>query len=361
MAFVRVENLIKKFGNVFAVDHVSFTVDTTKIMTLLGPSGCGKTTTLRCVAGLEEPTAGEIFVDEQPFFSEKMSVIVPPEKRNIGMVFQSYAVWPHKTVFENVALGLRIKKFNRATIEKKTREVLNLVRLNGLESRYPTQLSGGQQQRVALARSLVQEPKILLFDEPLSNLDLILREQMRYEIRELQKKLGITTIYVTHDQTEAMVISDVVCVMDLGKIVQIGTPMEIYNNPKRRFVAEFIGSTNLLGCMLPQGGPGIIKAELKDGLPMLCHSQQGFQQGKAFVSIRPERIYLSRKSPEASDKLNIYEAKVEKIIFLGSIIEYRLRVGDNEFFAHTFTSDVYPEGETVFLKIDPEDCRLLED
>jgi iron(III) transport system ATP-binding protein len=183
---------------------------------------------------------------------------------------------------------------------------------------------------------------------------------MRYEIRELQKNLGITTIYVTHDQTEAMVISDVVCVMDSGKIVQVGTPMEIYNNPRRRFVAEFIGSTNLLCCRLAEGGSGILKAELKDGRPMFCRSQQGFQQGEAFASIRPEKIYLSHKRPEARDEVNIYEAKVEKIIFLGSIIEYRLRVGDIEFFAQTFTSDIYPEGETVFLKIEPEDCRLLD-
>ena len=343
-----------------AVDDVSFAVETKKIMTLLGPSGCGKTTTLRCVAGLEEPTSGEITVDDRAFYSDKKGILVPPEKRNIGMVFQSYAVWPHKTVFDNVALGLKIKKLKRANIEEKTKQVLSLVRLDGMASRYPTQLSGGQQQRVALARSLVQEPKILLFDEPLSNLDLILREQMRYEIRELQKKLGITTIYVTHDQTEAMVISDVVCVMDHGKIVQVGTPMEIYNKPACKFVAEFIGSANLLNCTIKEGGSGILRAELKDGSLVLCFTEKTMDSGDVSISIRPEAIKLSLSKPQTAEPVNLFEARVEKIIFLGSIIEYRLRVGETEFFSQTFASEVYSEGQRIFVEISPKDCVLLE-
>ena len=359
MEFVRVDNLIKMFGNVAAVDDVSFTVDASKIMTLLGPSGCGKTTTLRCVAGLEKPTSGEILVEGTPFFSSLNSIVIPPERRNIGMVFQSYAVWPHKTVFENVALGLKIKRMDKATIEKRTRQVLDLVRLEGMESRYPTQLSGGQQQRVALARSLVQDPKILLFDEPLSNLDLILREQMRYEIRELQKRLGITTIYVTHDQTEAMVISDVVCVMDKGKIVQVGTPMEIYNKPACKFVAEFIGSTNLFDCLIKEDGNGVLLSELSDGRTIYAYTENPIQNGQAFISIRPEKIRLLQQKPQTTEALNVFEAKVEKIIFLGSTIEYRLRVGETEYFTHTFTSEIYPEGETVYMEIQPKDCILL--
>lgn len=362
MAFVMVEKLTKKFGEVTAVNDISFAVEAGKIMTLLGPSGCGKTTTLRCVAGLEEPDRGEILVDGKIFSSSEKGLFVPPENRNIGMVFQSYAVWPHKTIFENVALGLKIKRLDRATVGKKTLQALEMVRLNGLEKRYPTQVSGGQQQRVALARSLAQEPKLLLFDEPLSNLDLVLRQQMRFEIRELQRKMGITSIYVTHDQTEAMVISDVVCVMNNGRIVQVGAPMEIYNKPNCRFVAEFIGSTNLLKCTIIRGGRGIVQAELGDGRPMLCHSSADrAKSDEAFVSIRPESIKLCRSRPKTSDNVNIFEARIEQLVFLGNLVEYKVHVSENEFLVQSFSSEVYPEGEKVFMEIPAKDCMVLEE
>src|SRR5437773_8359090 len=235
-------------GGVRAVEDVSFTVEEGQFYTLLGPSGCGKTTTLRCVAGLERTDEGRIVVDGRIVSSHSPNVFVPPHKRDIGMVFQSYAIWPHMTVFENVAFPLRVSKqrVSRSEISRRVEEALSLVELGGYGGRMATQLSGGQQQRLALARALVREPKLLLLDEPLSNLDAKLRERMRFELRELQRRLRITTLYVTHDQIEALSMSNVIAVMNAGVIVQEGAPREIYLQPKSKFVANFIGSTNQL-------------------------------------------------------------------------------------------------------------------
>ena len=241
MAYIEIQNLFKRFKNTVAVNRIQLGVEKGEMLTLLGPSGCGKTTTLRCIAGLEKPEEGDIVIDGKPMLSEGF---VQPSKRGIGMVFQNYAVWPHMKVFNNVAYGLKLQKKSKSEIREKTRDVLELVGLGGLEDRYPSQLSGGQQQRVALARALVRNPKVLLLDEPLSNLDAKLREELRFEIKSLVKRMGITSVYVTHDQAEAMVISDRIAVMDAGNVVQIGTARDIYQTPANKFVADFIGTMN---------------------------------------------------------------------------------------------------------------------
>ena len=240
MAILKVNSLSKNFGKVKAVTEVSFEATEGKVLSLLGPSGCGKTTTLRCIAGFENPDTGEISLDDRKITH------IPPEKRGIGMVFQNYALWPHMTVYANLAFGLQIKKIPKDEIPKKIKRVLSMVRLEGYENRYPRQMSGGQQQRIAMARALVFEPEIMLLDEPLSNLDAQLREEMRFEFTELQKKLGITAVYVTHDQAEALVISDKIVILNKGTIVQSGSPKEIYSNPKNKFVAGFIAVTSFL-------------------------------------------------------------------------------------------------------------------
>ena len=243
MAFIEIQKLFKRFKNVVAINHIQLEVKKGEMLTLLGPSGCGKTTTLRCIAGLEKPDEGDIVIDGKPMLSQGF---VQPSKRGIGMVFQNYAVWPHMKVYNNIVYGLKIQKMSRQQINEQAQKVLELVGLSGLEDRYPAQLSGGQQQRVALARALVGNPKVLLLDEPLSNLDAKLREELRFEIKSLVRRMGITSVYVTHDQAEAMVISDRIVVMESGNVVQIGTAQEIYAKPAHRFVADFIGTMNVM-------------------------------------------------------------------------------------------------------------------
>ena len=238
MPALRLERIVKRYGKVKAVDDLSLEVQEGELLTLLGPSGCGKTTVLRCVSGFVRPDDGQIYLGDRKITE------IPTEKRGIGLVFQNYALWPHMTVFDNLAFGLQIKRLTKDDIKQKVEGSLALVQLGGLEDRFPRQLSGGQQQRVALARALVLEPDILLLDEPLSNLDALLREQMRFEIAQIHKHAGITTIYVTHDQTEAMVISDRIAVMEKGRIMQLGNPLEIYSKPANKFVAGFMGTTN---------------------------------------------------------------------------------------------------------------------
>src|SRR5690349_5350313 len=245
-AFLAARSIVKRFGRVTAVDGVSFEVKQGAVLTLLGPSGCGKTTTLRVVAGFERPDEGEVDIEGRTVVAPARGAFVPPEKRGLGMVFQSYAIWPHMTVFQNVAYGLVARRVPAADIRRRVEQALAMVGLAGLGERPATRLSGGQQQRVALARSLVGEPRVLLLDEPLSNLDAKLRERMRVELKQLQKRLGVTTVYVTHDQTEALALSDRIIVMEAGRIVQQGDGREIYRHPRSRFVVDFVGHANLV-------------------------------------------------------------------------------------------------------------------
>ncbi|MDO8691228.1 MAG: ABC transporter ATP-binding protein, partial [Dehalococcoidia bacterium] len=315
---VKVDRLRKKFvgqhGAIKAVDGISFEVPEGGFFTLLGPSGCGKSTTLRCVAGLEKPEDGEIMVGGQAMYSKSRNITVPPHKRGMGMVFQSYAIWPHMTVFENVAYPLRVaKKHSGKEIKEKVEKALDMVKLNGLESRPAPYLSGGQQQRLALARALVREPKVLLLDEPLSNLDAKLREHMRLELRDLQRRIGVTTIYVTHDQMEALALSNVIAVMQDGNIVQTGAPREMYENPNCKFVADFFGSTNFLEGKLSTRTGDYATVETQHGV-IHCAVPNGSIGENVLVSVRPENIEVSRT---ADGPNNVFPAKVEQAAFLG--------------------------------------------
>src|SRR5499426_2226619 len=294
MAGITLRGLPKSFGansEVAAVSDITLDISDNSFVTLLGPSGCGKTTTLRLIAGYLVPDAGTIEVDGRTVSSA--SSVVSPEARGMGMVFQNYAIWPHKTVFENVVFGLKLRKVPAADAKKKVTDALALVNLAGLEQRYPNELSGGQQQRVALARSLVVEPEILLLDEPLSNLDAKLRERMRTELRDLQRRTGITFVYVTHDQAEALALSDHVAVMDGGRLQQYGTPFEVYAHPANRMVADFMGLVNLVPGKVREVANGGGKVELAGDLALDVRALDGLAPGdKVDVAIRPENIRL---------------------------------------------------------------------
>ncbi|OYT51927.1 MAG: spermidine/putrescine ABC transporter ATP-binding protein [Desulfurococcales archaeon ex4484_217_2] len=318
MVNVRLEKVTKRFGEVIAADRITLTIKHGEFFTFLGPSGCGKTTTLRIIAGLEYPDEGKLYFDDKDVTDE------PPYKRNTGMVFQNYALWPHMTVFDNIAYGLKIRKLPKEEIRRKVLEVLDLVKLRGLENRYPTQLSGGQQQRVALARALVIEPAVLLLDEPLSNLDAKLRIEMREEIKRIQKKLGITTIYVTHDQEEAMVISDRIAVMNRGRIMQVDEPKELYRRPKNLFVASFLGRCTIL--------KGIVK-EVEEDLVTLTVGNivlKGIipsrdiklrEGDKAVIVLRPQDFEIEK----TRKNVNRIEGVVEWISFVGPYSELRIK------------------------------------
>jgi iron(III) transport system ATP-binding protein len=327
---IEVKDLVKTYSGASspAVDGVSFTVPQGGFYTLLGPSGCGKTTTLRCIAGLERPDSGTIKLGETVVVSDR--VFIPTFRRDIGMVFQSYAVWPHMTVFENVAFPLRVAKAkpSGAELDRKVRDALALVGLAGLEKRMATQLSGGQQQRLSVARALVREPDVLLLDEPLSNLDAKLREWMRSELLLIQRRVGITTLFVTHDQVEALSMSDRVAIMDQGRIVQEGTPREIYHAPANEFVAGFIGSTNLFPGRLVERDAGSGRAVIETGAGRLLADAEGHQLGESvMVAIRPEDVVLHRGAPSGqADPANCPSGVVEIGLFTGVSVEYHVRV-----------------------------------
>ncbi|MGN6732673.1 MAG: ABC transporter ATP-binding protein, partial [Candidatus Binatia bacterium] len=317
MAHVELRKLRKMYGKTIAVDGVDLDIDKGEFMTLLGPSGCGKTTTLRMIAGLIEPTDGEIRVGGK-LLSSPGTRLVPPEKRNMGMVFQSYAVWPHMKVFDNVAFPLHNLKKSKEEIRRRVRAALDLVKLDGLEDRYPSNLSGGQQQRVALARAMAVEPDILLFDEPLSNLDAKLREEMRFELKEIQRRIGVTSIYVTHDQAEAMAISDRIAVLSRGQIKQIGKPREIYDSPEDPFTAEFIGLANFFPGKATTAKtvslPGRQELEI-DG----CRDLK--EDADVILSIRPHNIKIYK---EVNQTRNELQGIVEKSAYLGDKVDYRI-------------------------------------
>ena len=341
---VIIKDAVKKYGDFIALKGVSLDIPEGEFFTLLGPSGCGKTTLLRMIAGFNSIEGGEFY------FGDRLINAVPAHKRDIGMVFQNYAIFPHLTVAENVAYGLKARKVPASEIAPRVAEALELVQIAHLSKRKPNELSGGQQQRVALARAFVIEPSVLLMDEPLSNLDAKLRVQMRTVIKKLQRKLGITTIYVTHDQEEALAISDRIAVMKDGVIMQIGTPTEIYAKPQNPFVAGFIGTSNFLDCTVQENGEVTIENELTIRVPL-----KKPYSGKATLSARPEQLFFARDG---------MPGEVQFSTFLGDFIEYEVRLADgqqltvNEYTKDTTT--VHENGEKVFLNFDPERISVYE-
>ncbi len=322
---ITVQGLTKRFGPLEVVSGVGFSIEEGEMFTLLGPSGCGKTTLLRLIAGFYAPDAGEVL------FDGRVVNDLPPHERGIGMVFQNYALWPHMTVFENAAYGLKLRKLSRTEIAERIRAVLDKVKLTGMEDRYPGQLSGGQQQRVALARALVLNPKILLLDEPLSNLDAKIRIQVRAEIRKLQKELGITTVYVTHDQEEALTLSDRIAVFNKGKVFQIGPPKALYERPENRFVADFIGINNLVeGTIVSVDAPQQ-RLRVKTGIgELLAVMDERFRPGdRCVVSIRPENADLDG---EPATGRNLVQGRIAFAAYLGHTLRYDVDLGQGVMF-----------------------------
>jgi len=357
---VELDRLAKNFDAETAVREVSLSVARGEFVTLLGPSGCGKTTTLRCIAGLERPDAGEIRIDGNVVASAARGIYLNPEDRNIGMVFQSYAVWPHMTVFDNVAYGLRVRRAGASVIHERTMRALELVNLAHLAERYATKLSGGQRQRVALARAIVYEPKVVLFDEPLSNLDAKLREQMRIELVRLQREVGITSIYVTHDQSEALVMSDRVVVMNRGTIQQIGDPRTIYARPANAFVANFIGAANLMqGVLLGRSGEFCeLEVPLGHGqapLRMTAAGGNGASIGQQLIlSVRPEDLSVHLQEPAGPSNGNTFEGEVIDTVYLGNFLECRVRVGRYEIGIQIDHYEHLVPRQKVFLSFQPD-------
>jgi iron(III) transport system ATP-binding protein len=356
---IEVENLEIYYRDVQVVRGVSFVVLPGEQLTLLGPSGCGKTTTLRAIAGLEKPGAGEIRIDGAPVYSSAALINIPAEKRGLSMVFQSYAIWPHMTVFDNVAYGLRVRKLSRAEIAEKVDHALGMVQMRAFAQRSASQLSGGQQQRVALARAFVFQPSVLLFDEPLSNLDAKLRADMRIELRELQHRLGITSVYVTHDLEEALAMSDRIAVMRDGLIEQLGTPDEIYNLPRSAFVADFVGSSNLIR--------GRNRRDLASGDTFALETPDGrIVHGLAYgrpagddltASIRTVHLRISSERPDA--RKNVWPVQIEQTVFQGDFSQVLIRWGEQRLTARCAAMEPIAAGSEVFMSIDPRRVVLL--
>jgi iron(III) transport system ATP-binding protein len=355
MPALHLERIVKKYGKVKAVDDLSLEVREGELLTLLGPSGCGKTTVLRCVSGFVKPDSGDIYLGDRKITE------IPPQKRGIGLVFQNYALWPHMTVFQNLAFGLQIKKLSKNEIRQKVGRALSLVQLEGFGDRYPRQLSGGQQQRVALARALVLEPEILLLDEPLSNLDALLREQMRFEIALIHKQAGITTIYVTHDQTEAMVISDRIVVLEKGRIMQLGTPLEVYSKPANKFVAGFMGTTNFIYGKVISFDKDYAEVTTDDGVTLTGRGRELKNGDEVDVAIRPESIkFLSPAEAETtSHEPNLYEAEVVRASYIGELIDYQLKIKNHLIRAKGEVRTPHRVGERIVIKLDPDQLAVL--
>jgi iron(III) transport system ATP-binding protein len=347
MPEIHVESLVKQFGEQRALDRVGFTVNDGEMFTLLGPSGCGKSTTLMAIAGFNQPEEGRIAVGDETFFDAARRINVPAERRNLGIVFQSYAVWPHMTVFDNLAFPLKVRKLKRRAIDTRVREVLELVEMSPYVDRYPHQLSGGQQQRVALGRALSYSPSVLLLDEPFSNLDAKLRERARAWVKELQQELGLTTIFVTHDQDEALSMSDRVVVMNFGEIQQVGTPEEVYRHPASRFVAEFVGRVNLIEGHVSGGSDGRI--EVAVGENRLTVPASGVS-GDVTIAVRPEAVSFG------GDGENTWDARVHTVAFLGDHYEYELNAGQVTL---TVQSPRRVDSERVTIHIPPDACSVV--
>jgi iron(III) transport system ATP-binding protein len=351
VASVELRNLTKRYGPLAVVDDISLTIEHGRLVCLLGPSGCGKTTTLRLIAGFAEPSEGEIRVGDKVVSSRSRTV--PPERRNMSMIFQSYALWPHMTVAENVAYGLKLRKTANDTLNRKLKDILTTTHLDQLADRYPGELSGGQQQRVALARALIVEPETLLLDEPLSNLDANLREEMRFEVRRLHDEYRYTTVYVTHDQSEAMTTADVIAVMNAGRIEQAGSPEEIYERPRSEFVARFIGSSNVVrGKVLDDSNIAFA------GTTLRATGGKFARGGEGAVSVRQHVIKLWSSKPEQTE--NMVPGTVVRQVFLGSSRDYMVEAADGtQMRVVASAGEDISQGASVWLHLPPERCRVL--
>jgi len=349
MEDIRVVGLAKAFGKVRAVDDVSFDVAAGSIVSLLGPSGCGKTTTLRLVAGLETPDAGEVYVGTRLLTSAARGVFLPPEKRRMGMVFQSYAIWPHMTVFENIAFPLRAQRVPAREIRERVMATLGSLGLEGFEDRPAPLLSGGQQQRVALGRALVANPDVLLLDEPFSNLDARLREEMRLELKDVQARVGVTTLFVTHDQTEAMILSDRVLVMNAGRIAQDGEPQEVYERPRTRFIMDFLGQVNHVNARIGHGADGACVARLEDidGAEVPLPADAAWQHGDAVVlAFRPTDVEVGPASLDGP-----WHGVIQSTVYLGERVEYIVKIGAARIRAFGVVTERLSKGVPVRLHI----------
>jgi iron(III) transport system ATP-binding protein len=349
-----------KQSRVRAVDHVSFSVKEGSFFTMLGPSGCGKTTTLRCIAGLERPDSGDISVNGRVLYSGVKGTSVSANQRNLGMVFQSYAIWPHMNVFDNVAFPLRVgarRRTGKREVKQRVERSLDVVGLGHLAGRYATKLSGGQQQRLALARALVIEPAVLLLDEPLSNLDAKLRESLRFELKRLQREQGITTVYVTHDQAEALAMSNEIAVMNEGRISQIGNPFAVYLEPENDFVADFVGLTNFVkGVVTQQSGPG--GAVLTSDGVLRVDNMVGLKNGDScVVSIRPEQIRVIGDTTGTGP--NMFAGNVLTRLFTGECMDYQIQLGNDTIRCRTPASERYSTGKPVTVSMPSEHCIAL--
>ncbi len=356
---VRLIDLKKRFGETEAVKEVNLSIERGDFFTFLGPSGCGKTTILRMIAGFARPDQGTILFDGEEVND------VPPWKRDVGMVFQNYALWPHLSVFENVAFGLKERNLARAIVSERTHRALSIVNLEGLERRKPSELSGGQQQRVALARTLVIEPRLLLLDEPLSNLDAKLRIQMRHELVRIQKDLGITSIYVTHDQEEALTLSTRIAVMSRGSVVQVGTPKEIYENPKSKGVADFVGTSNFFHAQVMERVADKVRLRTEEGfLLVVAYLEANFPEigSGLLLNIRPESIDVSRLE-EGGPSKNQIKGIVRTSAYLGSLVQYEVEVSQGKRVKVNVVNPrkkvIFGEGEEVFLTFSSEDVVLI--
>jgi iron(III) transport system ATP-binding protein len=358
MPEITVDGLVKQFGEQRALDDVTFHVAEGELFTLLGPSGCGKSTTLMSIAGFQTPENGRIAVAGETFFDAERRVSVAAERRNLGMVFQSYAVWPHMTVFENLAFPLKVRRTRRRELRPRVLEVLELVEMARYADRYPHQLSGGQQQRVALARALVYSPSVLLLDEPFSNLDAKLRERARAWVKELQQTLGLTTVFVTHDQDEALSMSDRVAVMSAGEVQQIGTPEDIYRRPANRFVAEFVGRVNLLSGTVAAWEGGRIALELDGGRKLWVDAERApAPSARLTLAVRPEALLVEAADGSSRNGSNTLDADVRSVAFLGDHYQYELESGALSLTAQTSRA---VHGERVKVHIPPDACAIVE-
>lgn len=351
---VELDRISKSFGNFTALKEVSFKITEGEFMTFLGPSGCGKTTCLRMISGFESPTTGRVLIDGKDVTQD------PPYRRNVNQVFQSYALFPHLNIRENIAFGLRMKRFTSAEIKQRVDNAIDITSLGDFADRRPTQLSGGQRQRVALARAIVCEPKVLLLDEPLSALDAKLRQQMRMELKSLQKRLGMTFIFVTHDQEEALTMSDRIAVMNKGEVEQIGTVAEIYYQPQTRFVASFIGDTNIIEARVESQSGGVLSTRAEGGLALTVKTTTPEVGPEILLSLRPEKIQLFRERPEG---VNVFPGTVSLEIFKGAtdelVVKTEAGLDLSVCSANDGNGPEFHEGESVFFRIQPDDICLI--